>query len=162
MNKNAKIVSVVAIAAAVVVVAIYVGYDLWRGRQRCFDCGDGQRCTIDSRQFATQYSAYSFALEASVNDKAKISAKIDPVKLQKLSEATQSAREFRQYVVAGFNSCAITKIQYGQLGARFQAMDNLAREINELTAKPSLSKDERARLANLIDQYGELAGKLGT
>lgn len=162
MNKNAKVVSVIAILAVVVVVCIYFGSDLVKGQRRCFDCEDGQRCTIDMRQFTTQYSAYSVELEASVNDKAKISAKIDPVQVQKLSEATQSAREFRQYVVAGFNSCAITKTQYGQFGARFQAMDNLAREIDELTAKPSLSEDEHARLANLIDRYGDLAGKLGT
>lgn len=162
MNKNARIVSVIAILAVIVIVCIYFGTDLLKGRRRCFDCGDGQRCTIDMRQFATQYSAYSVALEASVNDKAKVSAKIDPAQFQKLSEATQSAREFRQYVVAGFNSCAITKTQYGQFGARFQAMDNLAREINELTAKPSLSEDEHARLADLIDQYRDLAGKLGS
>ena len=162
MNKNAKVVLVVAIVAVAVLVATYFGYDLWKGRQHCFDCGDGQRCTIDTRQFATQYSAYSLELEATVKDKAKMSARVNPVQLQKLSEATQNAPEFRQYVVAGFNSCAITKTQYGQLGARFQAMDNLAREINELTTKPSLSEDERAKLPNLIDQYGELAGKLGT
>src|ERR1019366_2599981 len=125
MNKNAKVVSIVAIVAVVVLVTTYFGYDLWRGRQRCFDCGDGQRCTIDMRQFATQYSAYSLELETSSKDKAKMSAKINPVQLQQLSEATQNAREFRQYVVAGFNSCAVTKIQYGQFGARFQSMDNL-------------------------------------
>jgi hypothetical protein len=162
VNKNARVVLAFVIVAVVVIFVVYIGQDLWKGRQRCFDCEDGQRCTIDTRKFATQYSAYSLELEASVNDKARMSAKVSPVQLEKLSEAAQNAREFRQYVVVGFNSCAISKVQYGQLGPRFQAMDSMAREINELTTKPSLSEDERARLANLIDQYGELARKLGT
>ena len=152
MNKNAKVVSIAAIVALI----------LFLRRHGCFDCGDRQRCTIDARDFTTKYSAYSLELEASVADKAKVSTRINPVQLQQLSEAMQSARDFRQFVVAGYNSCAVSKAQYGQYGARFQALDNLAREINGLTGKSSLSQDESARLASLISQYGELAHKLGT
>ena len=162
MTKNAKTVLIAAIFAAVVVLLAWLGADLFKGRRRCFDCGDGQRCAIDVRQFATQYSAYSVQLEATLNDKVKVSAKLDPVQLQQLSEAMQSANEFRKYVVSGFNSCAISKTQYGQIGAEFQALDNVAREINDLTDKPELPPDESARLANLIDEYRGLAHKLGT
>ncbi len=162
MNKNAKVVSIAAIAALILIVAIFVGRDLFLGRQKCFDCGDGQRCTIDARDFTTKYSAYSVELEASLADKAKISGKINPIQLRQLSEAMQNARDFRHYVIAGYNSCAVTKAQYGQYGARFQALDSLAREINGLTGKSSLSQDESARLATLIGQYGEVAHKLGT
>ena len=162
MNKNVKIVSIAVIVAIILVIAIFVGRDLFLRHQKCFDCGDGQRCSIDARDFTTKYSAYSLELEASVADKAKISTKLNPVQLQQLSEAMQSARDFRQYVVAGYNSCAITKAQYSQFGARFQALDNLAREINALAGRSSLSPDESAKLAALIGQYGDLAHKLGT
>jgi len=162
VNKNVKVVSIAAIAALIVVIAIFVGRDLFLRRHNCFDCGDGQRCTIDTRDFTTKYFAYSVELEASFADKAKLSTKLNPVQLQQLSEAMQSARDFRQYVVAGYNSCAVNKAQYSQYGVRFQALDNLAREINELTGKSSLSQDEAARLATLITQYGDLAHKLGT
>jgi hypothetical protein len=162
VNRNAKIVSIVAIVAVILITTILVGRDLWLRHQKCFDCGDGQRCSIDARDFATRYSAYSLELEASVADKAKISTKLNPVQLQQLSEATQSARDFRQYVVAGYNSCAVSKAQYSQFGARFQALDNLAREINALAGRSSLSADESARLAALTGQYGDLAHKLGT
>ena len=162
MNKNAKVVSLAAIAAIILVIAILVGRDLLLRRQKCFDCGDGQRCSIDVRDFTTKYSAYSLELEASVADKAKISTKLNPVQLQQLSEAMQSARDFRHYVVAGYNSCAVSKAQYNQFGARFQALDNLAREINALAERSSLSADESAKLAALIGQYGDLAHKLGT
>ncbi len=160
-SKSARL-AVTVVAGIVVLATLLVVWDLWNRRQRCFDCGDGQRCTIDVRQFATQYSAYSLQLEASLNDKAKVSIKLDPVQQEKLSEAMQSANEFRKYVVAGFNSCAITKAQYAQFGARFQALDSLAREINGLAAQPSRSADDNTRLTNLISEYSDLAHKLGT
>ena len=160
-STNTRLV-VVLVLGVVVLVVIWVGWDLTKGHQRCFDCGDGQRCTIDVRQFATQYSAYSLQLEASLNEKAKVSVKLDPVQQQKLSEAMESANEFRKYVVAGFNSCAISKAQYAQLGARFQALDGLAREINGLAAQPSRSADDSTRLTTLISEYSDLAHKLGT
>jgi len=114
------------------------------------------------REFATQYSAYSLELEASLSDKAKVSAKINPVQLQQLSEAMQVTREFRKYVVSGFNSCAITKDQYGQIGKRFQALDSLAGEINTLAGKSELTQAESTKLSDLIGEYGDLAHKLGT
>jgi len=163
MTKNAKLVSFAAIGALILIVIIFLGRDVFlRIFHPTFDCGDGPRRTIDIRDFTTQYSAYSVELEASVADKAKISTKLNPVQLQQLSEAMQNAREFRKYVVAGYNSCAVTKAQYIQYGARFQALDSLAREINELTGRPSLSQEEKAKLAGLISRYGELAGKRGT
>jgi hypothetical protein len=162
MTKNAKTVLVVAITAFVLLVVVYFAIDFAKGRQRCFDCGDGQRCTIDTRQFATQYSAYSLELEASVKAGNKISAKVSRVQLQTLTESMQSANEFRKYVVSGFNSCAITKTQYARIGERFQAIDGLAREINDLTTKTALTRDESGKLSGLIQQYGDLVHNLGT
>lgn len=143
------------------IVLAVIGRDVYLKRQETLDCGDGPRRRIDIRDFTTQYTAYSVELEASVGDKAKISTKLTPQQLQQLSEALQNAREFRLYVVAGYDSCAIDKTQYGQLGSRFQTIDNLAREIDALTAEPSLAEEEKTKLAALIGQYGELVGKLG-
>ena len=58
-------------------------------------------------------------------------------------------------------ACGITKAQYGQYGSRFQALDNLAREINELVSKPSLPQEETTKLADLIKRYGDLVRNLG-
>lgn len=141
---------------------LLLGRDMFLRRHSSFDCDDGARRTIDIRDFTTQYSAYSLELEASVQDKIKISTKLTPVQQQQLSEALQSANEFRKFVVAGYNSCAVTKAQYSQYGARFQTLDNLGREINQLTAKPSLSEEETKNMASLVSQYAELARKLGS
>jgi hypothetical protein len=161
MTKNTKLVSLAGIGAAVLIVLVVIGRDISIGRHAKIECSDGARSSIDIRDFTTQYSGYSVELEASNGEKGKLAAKVNPVQLQQISEATQNAREFRKYVVAGYNSCAITKLQYGLYGARFQALDSLASEINDLVAKPSLSQEETKRLTDLIKQYGELVKSLG-
>lgn len=162
MTNNVKAISLAGIAAVMAIVLIMVGRDMYNPWQHEFNCEDGPRRTIDIRDFATRYSAYSLDLEATVKDKAKVGAKVAPVQLQQLSEAVQNSQEFRKYVVAGYNSCAITKTQYGDYGTRFQALDGLAREINQLAGSPSLSPEQSKNLATLIGQYAELAGKDGS
>jgi hypothetical protein len=160
MTKNAKVVYLASGGAAVVLGLVLIGRDIFL-KGHSLNCEDGRRLTIDIRDFTTQYSAYSIELEASISDKGKLSTKLNPVQLQQLSEATQNAREFRKYVVAGYNSCALSRAQYGQYGARFQALDTLASEINELASESSLPPAEVTRLAGLIKQYGELVRSLG-
>jgi len=161
VTKNAKIVALFAIVAVVLIILVFTGRDLVLKRQETIDCGDGPRRRIDIRDFTTQYWAYSVELEASVGDKAKISTKLTPQQFQQLSEALQNGRDFRLYVVTGYNSCAINKVQYAQLGTRFQVLDSLAREIDTLAAKALLDQEEKTKLADLIGRYGELVGNLG-
>jgi hypothetical protein len=157
----ARTVFLSAVALLVVVVLTFLARDVFLRRQAAIDCGDGPRRTIDIRDFTTDYSAYSYELELKVAADT-LKAKATPTQLHQLSEAVQTAREFRKYVVAGYNSCAITKAQYTSFGVRFQALDSLAREINELASMQSLDDAERTRLASLIQQYGDLARSLGT
>jgi hypothetical protein len=162
VTRNAKTVWVVAIAAAALLALAWFGRDLIERGGKTVACSDGPRRTIDIRDFVTKYSAYSVELEADIPNKAKFSGKVSPVQLRQLSESVQTANEFRKYVVAGYNSCAITNPQYALYGARFQALDSLSRQINELAAKSELSSGEKAQVSNLIREYGELVGKLGT
>jgi hypothetical protein len=162
VTKNSKTVAIVAIAAVVVLGFGLVARDLFLGHQKTVSCPDGPHPTIDIRDFTTQYWAYSAKLEASVADKTKVSAELDPRVLAQISDALQAAREFRKYLVAGYNSCAITPAQYAQFGTRFNALDELAREINTLISNPSLSQDEKGKLAGLISQYGDLVRQLGS
>jgi hypothetical protein len=162
LTKNTKVVSLFAIVAAIIVLAVFAGRDFLLRPSGVHDCGDGPRPTIDIRDFTAKYSAYSVELEGSLNNKAKLSTKVTPVQLQQLSEAMQNANEFRKFVVAGYNSCALTKEQYVKVGQRFQALDSLAREINQLNGSASLSKEQSQALTSLVPQYAELARKLGS
>ena len=161
MTKNTKMISMAAIAAVLIIVVIVVSRDLILRRSQEFQCGDGPRRTIDIRDFTTKYSGYSVELEASVQDKAKVSTIVTPAQLQQLTEALQNTQEFRKFVVAGYNSCGITKARYSEYGAWFQALDEMAREINQLTESPSFSAEQSKGLASLIVQFAELARKAG-
>lgn len=162
MTQNSKTVTTVAVVALLLALVLYVGRDLLLSRGRVVHCADGSHPTIDMRDFATQYWAYSAKLEANVADKVKVSTELDPKVLAQVSQGLQAAREFRKYVVAGYNSCAITQAQYAQFGTRFYALESLAQEIDALISKPSLSQEEKARVASLVGQYGDLARKLGS
>jgi hypothetical protein len=162
VTKNSKTVAIAAIAAAIVLMLALIARDLVLRHQKVVACSDGSHPTIDVRDFTTQYWAYSAKLEASVKDKVKVSAQLDPKELQEVSLGLQEAREFREYVVAGYNSCAITQTQYARFGSQFLTLDALAQEINSLLPKSSLSFDEGTRLAVLIREFGDLAKQLGS
>lgn len=162
MTKNSKIVAIVAISAAVLLVLAFLARDFLIRRHEVVACPDGPRPTIDIRDFTTQYWGYSAKLELSIADKAKVSTQLDPKSITQVSDALQEGDEFRKYVVAGYNSCAITQAQYAEFGSRFHALDSLAGEINSLISAQSLSPDESAKLSRLIIQYGELARQLAS
>src|SRR5262245_2696668 len=118
MSKNSKTIWLALIVVVVLLVILWVGSGLYLSRPRDIECDDGRRKTIDIRDFITQYSAYSVELEGAVSDK-KLTAKLNPVQLQQLSESLQHANEFRKYLVAGYNSCVVSKKQYVDYGATF-------------------------------------------
>ena len=159
MSKNSKTIWLVFIGAVVFLVILWVGSGLYLSRSRDIECDDGRRKTIDIRDFITQYSAYSVELEGAVSDK-KLTAKLNPVQLQQLSESLQHANEFRKFLVAGYNACAVSKEQYTEYGATFQAMDSLSRQINTALSKPELNPQEKTDLANLVKQYINLSQQL--
>jgi hypothetical protein len=162
LKKNTKTILLATIGAILILAVIFVARDMFLGTATTIECGDGPRRRIDIRSFVTQYSAYSVDFEASVANKAKFSGKLNPVQLQELSEALQQANEFRKFLVAGYNSCAITKAQYAQFGIRFQALDGVSRQIDSLASQPDLAVADRARLDDLVKQYMELSEKLAT
>ena len=162
MTKNQRIVWISGFAAVVVLVAVFVFSDLFQSSSRTIPCDDGPRQTIDIRDFVIQYSAYSVEFESRIGEKVELSGKLDPVKLQSLTEAAQQSNEFRKYLVAGYNACAISKQQYGEFGRRFQALDGIARQIDTLAGSEALDESGRQKLADLVDRYVELTAGLGS
>jgi hypothetical protein len=156
MTRNTRIVAIAAIPAILIIVLIWLGSQYCLFSARIAHCSDGEHPTVCMRDFTTQYWAYSIKLKATLKNKSEASSELSPETLSSLSEALQDANEFRKYVVAGYNSCAITPAQYSGLGDRAHRLDGLAREINALLAKPALSEDEGKALITLIKQYSDL------
>ena len=150
------------VGVVLVVVLGFLGRDFFLSRSGQIDCGDGVRRSIDIRDFTTQYWAYSGEFEASIADKGKLSGKLDPKQLQAVSDASQQMNEFRKYVVAGFNSCAITKQQYGEFGSRLHQLDGISRRIDSLAVVPDPTASDKDQLAKLVDEYLALTQQLGS
>lgn len=156
-GKGQSKIVIAVLAAAVLIVFAYLGRDLYLKRSDAITCDDGPRRTIDLRSFTNDYWAYSMEFEVALTKEKKLTARLDPKQLQQLSESLQQAMEFRKYVVAGYNSCAISKKEYGEFGSRFYALDGLSKQITALTQKTELTPEEQKRLTTLVDQYASMA-----
>jgi len=138
---------------AAVALFAFLGRDFLLRRGRSVQCPEGPRQTIDLRDFVVQYSAYSATFQAKLEKKGEFSAKLDPVQLTALNEAAQQAAEFRKLLVAGYNSCAISAPQFAAAGVRFQVLDGLARQIDQLARLPNPAAEDRSRLTTLVQEY---------
>ncbi len=143
-----KVVLVIVAVAMMVMLAFFFRDELAPAVQ----CADGMRnpATIDN--FTIKYWTNSAKLEASIANKGILSEKLGPTRLQSVSDALQQANKFRKFVVAGFNSCAITKSQYAEYSRRYQELDSLSKRINSLVAAPKLTDSDDAALIRLIDE----------
>ena len=162
MTKNVKTVILFGIVSVVVLAGLWLVRDLVLKKSNEINCDDGPRRTIDIRDFTMQYWAYSVEFEASIGEKTKSSGKLTPSQVQQLSESLQQATEFRKFLVAGFNACAISKAQYAEYGVKFQALDALSRQIDSLAGQSTLSDSDRTRLSELVQRFIGATQELGT
>lgn len=150
MNSNTKSVALLIVGAALIAILAFIFKD---NLAPAVQCNDGMRKPINIDSFTTKYWAYAAEFEANIAEKGKLFGKLDPMQRQTMSAASQQANKFRKFVVAGFNSCAITKLQYGEFGSRFQQLDKLSRQIDTLAAVPNPAESDKAGLSRLIDEY---------
>jgi hypothetical protein len=149
MTKNTKVVWLAGMGLLLCLLAGLFVRDryLTGGMTACGD-PEGPRPAIDLRRFETNYTGYSVSLEAEITGKGKLTGKIEPAALQKLSQSIQNGQEFRKALVAGYNACAVSRSAYQAAVLRFQSLDGLAQQIDTLAGKTSLRVD--ARLTSLI------------
>lgn len=160
MTKKTSIVIVSLFIFLIVLAGLWVFRDLFIGASTEIQCDDGTRRTIDLREFSTRYWVYAMELEVSIKDVANVSGKLDPKELHQLNAAQQQAIEFRKYIVAGFNACAISKSQYLETASRFQALDSVAQQIDGLLKQRTLDSADRKTLQDLVEEYSSMARAL--
>ena len=149
-----------AIAAVVVCVTVWFGSDLRQKFGGTIACPDGPHGRIDLRDFVMQYSLWSVTFEAEAQGKGKIATALEPRQAQQLSEAVQQAGEFRKYVVAGYNACAISREQYARFGSALQNLDSLERQIGQLSSKTGETAEDRRQLQQLVAEVVGASQKL--
>ena len=80
--------------------------------QKKISCPDGDHIEIDIKQITIQYDASSFAGTLSSLSVLGARLEVAPKKLQEAAVATQQWNEFMKGLVAGYNSCAVSRQQY--------------------------------------------------
>jgi hypothetical protein len=159
MRKSDRRFWLLLVGILAVVTILYVSRDLYL-KSHQIACADGPRRTIDIRDFTMRYSAYSLKFEAAVENKGKLSGELDPVQLQSLTEATQQANEFRKFLVAGYNSCAVSQQDLGKFAIRFQALDGVARQISSLSSAETRDEAKKRALVELVAEYRRIVQEL--
>src|SRR5437867_877755 len=77
--------------------------------QKWLVCPDGERFEIDIRQIAVRYEASGLSATLSGLSVLGTRATVEPKTLQTAATATQQWNEYLKGLVAGYNSCVITK-----------------------------------------------------
>jgi len=77
--------------------------------QKQITCSDGVRYEIDFVQISIQYQGTTLSGTLSGLSALGARVKVEPKTLQIVATATQQWNEFLKGLVAGYNSCAITK-----------------------------------------------------
>jgi hypothetical protein len=155
------VVWLVLIGAALAITVLLITLDYRKSTGRSIQCGDGTRPVIDIRDFTVEYSAHSAALGANIG-KYALTASVQPVQLQILSQATQQQIEFEKNLIAAYNACAITKEQYASSTNRLFRLNAIARQIDDLLAKPSLAEAEKAALQTFTSEFVDVTPDLCT
>lgn len=157
MNLNTK--AVVPFIVGIILLAIFA-FIFKDNLAPAVQCNDGIRKPITIDSFSTKYWAYSAEFEANIAENGKLFGKLDPTQLQAVSGASQQANKLREFIVAGFNRCAVTKLQYSEFGNHFQQLDNLSRRIDKLATVPNPTDSDKAGLSQLIGEYVALSQQL--
>jgi tetratricopeptide (TPR) repeat protein len=131
-------------------------------------CSDGDHFLIDIEDVAIEYKATR--LETTISGLSAFGGmvKIDPKTLQKAAVATQKMNEFLKALVAGYNSCAISKKQYQKGMEKLYpslVQDSLALEKFRQQLVEDRKVDEKRftvilnRYEKTLKEFADLSGK---
>ena len=118
-------------------------------------CPDGEHLKIDIEQIAIQYQGgvFSATLSGILNLGGKL--KVEPKTLQIAFSATQQWNEYLKGLVVGYNSCAVTTLQFQEgLKRIYPRLQEDAKDLEALRA--DLSKQhaiDEKRLNSLLKSY---------
>jgi tetratricopeptide (TPR) repeat protein len=143
-----------ATALSILLIIVVFTLPAWGATQKKL-CPDGEHYLIDIKEISIKYEGTK--LQAALSGLASIGGRltVEPKTLQTAVAATQHWNEFLKGLVAGYNSCAITKKQY-QEGLQ-RIYPQLAKEGGELDKLYKLilegRKIDEKRLKKSLDSY---------
>ena len=118
-------------------------------------CPDGLHYEIDLRELAIEYQATAFSATLSSLSIFKNRLGVEPTTVQKAEAGTQVWNEYLKGLVVGYNSCAITKEQYGEgLKEIYPRLKEDATNLEKIRQMISDGKQaDEKRLRRLLESY---------
>jgi len=157
MDRNQKTVFLTLLGTVVLLVAASFAYFISK-REGVVHCPDGSsHGRMNADQFETRYTGYSAKLQAKLSEKNDFAAEFGTQKLQEMSEALQLARLHLQALVAGYDVCAVDEKEFNNARNRYQQMEDIAHEVNDLSSHAPLTIAEETRVKQLIEEYIRLS-----
>ena len=161
MDRNQKTVLLALLGTIVLLVIGSFAYIILK-REGTVHCPDGStHSRMNAEQFETQYTGYSAKLQAKLNQKNYFAAELGTQKLQEMSEAMQLARLHMQALVAGYDVCAVDVKEFNSARGRYQQMEDIAREMSDISSHASLKSAEETRVKQLVDEYIRISRSSG-
>ena len=123
--------------------------------QKRIDCPDGVHYEIDLSEIIIKYQATSFSATLSGLSIFRNRIGVEPKMVQKAEAATQQWNEFLKGLVAGYNSCAITKQEYAEgLQRIYPRLREDAADLEKIRKIISAGNEaDEERLRRLLESY---------
>ena len=153
MDRNSKTVMLAALGTVILLVLVGCVYAYWR-ETMVVRCSDGTtHPRMNTRAFETRYTGYTAKIEAQIEQKGSFDASVGSQKLQEMTDAIQQARLHMQALADGYNACAVDVSEFNDAKNRYQRMEDIAREVNELSSHRPLQNADQDRIRKLVDEY---------
>lgn len=132
----------------------------WASVPGTIACPDGTRRRVNLRGFVVRYANHPLEIGRRAFGGPALEDKLSPTQYEALASAARQAEEIPRVVVSHYNRCLITLKDYLHLRERCRDLHDLARQINELAAIPTVDEPARQRLQDLAEEYVKLVAEL--
>jgi hypothetical protein len=158
MDQQSRLVVSSGIVVVLLVGLVIILY--WASVPGTISCPDGTRRRVHLRGFVVRYANHPLEIGRGAFGRPALEDKLTPTQYEALALAARQAEEIPRVVVSHYNRCLITLKDYLHLRERCRDLNDLARQINELAAMPTVDEPTRQRLQDLAEEYIELVAEL--
>ena len=158
MDQHSRLVVSTGIVVVLLVGLLTILY--WTSVPRTIACADGTRRRVHLRGFVIRYANHPLEIGRRASGGPALEDKLTPTQYEALASAARQAEEIPRIVVSHHNRCLITLKGYLHLRERCRDLHDLARQINELAAMPTVDEPARQRLQDLAEEYVKLVAEL--
>jgi len=158
MDQHRRLVFSSGIVVVLLIGLVIVLY--WASVPSTIACPDGTRRRVNLRGFVIRYANHPLEIGRRAFGGPALEDKLTPTQYEALASAARQAEEIPRVVVSHYNRCLVTLKDYLHLRERCRDLHDLARQIHELAAMPTVGEPARQRVQDLAGEYVNLVAEL--